>query len=191
VRVIAGRLGGRRLHAARGRSVRPTADRVRESLFSILGHAVVDARILDLYAGTGALAIEALSRGGRRATCIERDARAIAALERNIAELGLADRVEVARADALDFARRLEGGPWLGDPTHQPNDGTAYDVVLCDPPYRAPLAPLAEAVLEKRWWKTVAVIEHSSSTEPPAPAPGTRNDTRRYGDTAITLYWRR
>jgi 16S rRNA (guanine966-N2)-methyltransferase len=179
MRVIAGRLGGRRLHAARGRGVRPTADRVRESLFAILGDAVLDASILDLYAGTGALAIEALSRGGRRATCVERDTRALAALKRNVDELGLAERVEVAHSDALAFARRVE------------DRGNRYDLVFCDPPYREPLAPLAGAVLEGGWWTTLTVIEHASSTEPPAPPQGTRSDTRHYGDSAITFYWRR
>jgi 16S rRNA (guanine(966)-N(2))-methyltransferase RsmD len=159
--------------------MRPTADRVRESLFSILGDAVVDASVLDLYAGTGALAIEALSRGARRAMCVERDARALAALKRNVDELGLGNRVEVARSDALEFARRAA------------KEGASYDIVFCDPPYRDPLAPLDEAVLDEPWWTTVAVIEHASATEPPASPPGARSETRRYGDTAITFYWRR
>jgi 16S rRNA (guanine(966)-N(2))-methyltransferase RsmD len=179
MRVIAGQLGGRRLHAARGRGVRPTTDRVRESLFSILGDAVLDARILDLFAGTGALAIEALSRGGRRAMCVERDARALAVLKRNVDELGLEDRVEVVRSDAIEFARRVA------------REDTSYDVVFCDPPYRDSLTPLGEAVLGGSWWTTVAVVEHASTIEPPAPPPDTRSDTRRYGDTAITFYWRR
>ena len=179
MRVIAGRLGGRRLHATRGRGVRPTADRVRESLFAILGDAVLDASVLDLYAGTGALAIEAVSRGARRATCVERDARALAVLERNVEELGIGDRVQAARSDALHYARQLA------------HEATSYDVVLCDPPYRDPLDPLRAAVLESAWWTTVAVIEHDASTDPPAATPGLRADTRQYGDSAITFYWRR
>jgi 16S rRNA (guanine966-N2)-methyltransferase len=179
VRVIAGQLGGRRLRAARGRGVRPTADRVREALFSILGAAVTDARVLDLYAGTGALAIEALSRGAREATCVERDAGALAALARNVEDLALEGRLTVARGDALEHCRRLATG------------AATYDVVFCDPPYRLPLEPLGPALVEAAWWTTVTVLEHAAATTPPPAPDGVARDTRRYGDTAITFYWRR
>ena len=178
MRVIAGRYGGRRLHAARGRTVRPTADRVREALFSILGPAVAGATVLDLFAGTGALAIEALSRGARHATCVERDPRALAALGRNVDELGLADRVTIARGDAVDHARRAE------------QSGATYDIVFCDPPYRLPLESIREAVIGAGWWTTAVVLEHAAMTAPPEPPAGVTADTRRYGDTAITLYVR-
>jgi 16S rRNA (guanine966-N2)-methyltransferase len=179
VRVIAGQLGGRRLRAVRGRDVRPTADRVREALFSILGNAVAGARVLDLYAGTGALAIEALSRGAREATCVERDPGALAALARNVEDLALARRLTVTRGDALEVCRRLAAG------------AAGYDVVFCDPPYRVPLEPLGPALVGAAWWTTVAVLEHAASTTPPTPPEGVASDTRRYGDTAITFYWRR
>jgi 16S rRNA (guanine966-N2)-methyltransferase len=179
VRVIAGQLGGRRLRAVRGRGVRPTADRVREALFSILGDAVDDARVLDLYAGTGALAIEALSRGARSATCVERERQALAMLGQNVEDLGLGSRVSIVRGDALEFCRRM------------PVDGGAYEVVFGDPPYRAPLAPLGPALVEAEWWGTVVVLEHAAEAPPPTAPPGVTIDTRRYGDTAITFYWRR
>jgi 16S rRNA (guanine(966)-N(2))-methyltransferase RsmD len=178
VRVIAGRLRGRRLAATRGRGVRPTSDRVREALFSILGGAVVDARVLDLYAGTGALAVEALSRGARAATCVERDPAALAALARNVEELGLEGRLAVTRADAVEACRRLAG------------ERDAFDVVFCDPPYRMALAPLGPALVEAGWWTTVVALEHAAGTEPPAAPAGVTVDERRYGDTALTLYWR-
>jgi 16S rRNA (guanine966-N2)-methyltransferase len=178
LRVIAGRLGGRRLRAARGRGVRPTADRVREALFSILGAAVADAAVLDLYAGTGALAIEAVSRGARRARCVEREAGALAALARNVEDLGLAGRVEVVRGDALEACRRIAAA------------AETFDVVFCDPPYRMELAPLGPALVAAGWWTTVAVIEHASGTAPLAPPAGVAIDTRRYGDTALSFYWR-
>lgn len=179
MRVIAGRFGGRRLHAVRGRVVRPTADRVREALFSVLEPALPEARVLDLYAGTGALAIEALSRGAASAVCVERDPRALAALERNVTALAIADRVRIVRGDALAFARRAERGD------------ERYDVVFCDPPYRAPLDAVAAAVVEAEWWTRIAVLEHAARTEPPAAPEGVAAETRRYGDTAITIYRRR
>jgi len=177
MRVVSGRYGGRQLHAVRSPGLRPTADRVREALFAILGDAVVGASVADLYAGTGALAIEAVSRGAGRATCVERSRRAVRVIERNVAELGLAGRIEIVRGDALAFARKAAGG-----------EG-AFDVVLCDPPYAAPLDPLVES-LAGEWWTTVAVIEHAAGREI-APPPGVEADERRYGDTGLTVLWRR
>ncbi len=176
--MIAGRLGGRRLRAPRGRDLRPTADRVREALFSILGEDVREARVLDLYAGTGALAIEAISRGAREATCVERDRSALEALERNADELGLGGRLRVAREDALAFCRGLAGAE------------AAYDVVFCDPPYRTSPAPLGSALIDAGWWTTVVALEHAADVEPPPAPAGLAADTRRWGDTAITFYRR-
>lgn len=177
MRVIAGEFRGRRLASARTRGLRPTADRVREALFSILGAAVEGARVLDLYAGTGALALEALSRGARAATCVERSPAALAALERNVRELGLADRVTIVRGDALAYARRLHG------------ESDRFDVVFCDPPYADPPAPILADVVGGSWWTTAAVLEHPGSRSPAAPA-GLSADTRRYGDTGVTIFRR-
>lgn len=177
MRVISGRYGGRRLHAVRSPGLRPTGDRVREALFAILGDAVVGSSVADLYAGTGALAIEAISRGAERATCVERSRRAVRAIERNLAGLGLEGRIEVVRGDALAFARKAASG------------GRVFDVVLCDPPYAAPLDPLVES-LAGDWWTTVAVVEHAVGREI-APPPGVEADERRYGDTGLTVLWRR
>ena len=117
MRIVAGEYGGRRLHAPRGTRTRPTADRVREALFSMLGD-VSGARVLDLYAGSGALGIEALSRGAASAVFVERDARAAATITRNLDALG-AD-AEVRRQDALRFLASGAG---------------PFDLVFCDPPY--------------------------------------------------------
>ncbi len=117
LRVVAGRFGGRRLERPRGAPTRPTADRVREALFSMLGDVDGD-RVLDLFAGSGALGIEALSRGAASAVFVERDARAAAAIKRNLESLGVEARV--ARQDVLGFLGR-EQGP--------------FDLVFCDPPY--------------------------------------------------------
>ncbi len=177
MRVIAGEFGGRRLASAAAKGLRPTADRVREALFSILGSEVEDARVLDLYAGTGALALEALSRGAASAVCVERSAAALAALERNVRDLGLEERVAIERVDALAYARRLRGRT------------DSFDVVFCDPPYADPLEHLLESVVAEGWWTRAAVVEHAASRRPDAP-PGTDVDTRRYGDTGVSIFRR-
>jgi 16S rRNA (guanine966-N2)-methyltransferase len=177
VRVIAGEFGGRRLASASAKGLRPTADRVREALFSILGAEVEGARVLDLYAGTGALALEAVSRGAESAVCVERSAAALAALERNVRELGLEERVSIERGDALGYARRLLGST------------DRFDVVFCDPPYADPLEPLLESVVAEGWWSRAAVVEHAAARRPAAP-PGTEVDTRRYGDTGVSIFRR-
>lgn len=176
MRVIAGEFGGRRLRAADAADLRPTSGRVREALFSILGDAVHGAEVLDLYAGTGALALEAISRGATRATCVERGRTALRALRRNVVALGLEDRVAIVREDALAFARRC------------PDRETTFDGVFCDPPYAKRLEPLADA-LAGSWWRRFAVVEHAAGREIDPPA-GVEVDTRRYGDTAIDVWWR-
>jgi 16S rRNA (guanine(966)-N(2))-methyltransferase RsmD len=123
MRVIAGDLRGQRLVAPRGWKVRPTSDRAREAIFSALGGMVEGATVLDLYCGTGALAIEALSRGAARATLVDRDTRAALG---NVERLGLAGRVELVRADA---SRWLAGRP-------EGEDAPSFDLVFVDAPYR-------------------------------------------------------
>jgi 16S rRNA (guanine(966)-N(2))-methyltransferase RsmD len=123
MRVIAGELGGQRLVAPRGWKVRPTSDRAREAIFSVLGGRVEGATVLDLFCGTGALAIEALSRGAARATLVDRDTRAALG---NVENLGLAERVELVRADVSRWlAGRLES-----------DDAPRFDLVFVDAPYK-------------------------------------------------------
>jgi 16S rRNA (guanine966-N2)-methyltransferase len=176
VRVVAGRLGGRRLATPRGTLTRPTSDRVREALFGVLGD-VEGARALDLFAGSGALGIEALSRGAAHATFVEADPAAVAAVRRNVADLKLGDVADLRRADARAFLRNA------------PRAGRHYDLVFVDPPYRH-AAALADALGEGL---------------PPVLAPGARVvvesdrrdplelalpllDERRYGDTLIRIH---
>lgn len=123
MRVIAGELKGQRLVAPRGWKVRPTSDRVREAIFSALGERVEGARVLDLYCGTGALAIEALSRGAEAAVLVDRDTRPALG---NIQRLGLAERAELLRADV---------GRWLGQVSSGSFAGK-FDLVFVDAPYR-------------------------------------------------------
>jgi 16S rRNA (guanine966-N2)-methyltransferase len=123
VRVIAGDLKGQQLVAPRGWKVRPTSDRAREAIFSVLGERVDGARLLDLYCGTGALAIEALSRGAAHATLVDRDTRAAVG---NVERLGLAERVELVRADVSRWLGNREGG----------EEESIFDLVFVDAPYR-------------------------------------------------------
>jgi 16S rRNA (guanine966-N2)-methyltransferase len=123
MRVIAGELKGQRLVAPRGWKVRPTSDRVREAIFSALGERVDGALVLDLYCGTGALAIEALSRGAERAVLVDRDTRPALG---NVQRLGLAERTELVRADAGRWLAQVSSGPF----------GGKFDLVFVDAPYR-------------------------------------------------------
>ena len=174
-RVIAGRFGGRRLQAPPGDATRPTADRVREALFSILGTRVQDARVLDLFAGSGALGLEALSRGAAQVTFVETAPAALKALRANLAAVG-AD-AEVVRADAL---RWLRGAP---------GDARQYDLVFLDPPYRraealgATLSELLPAVLAPG-----ALVVAESDRRSPLELSIHATDERRYGDTLIRIH---
>jgi 16S rRNA (guanine966-N2)-methyltransferase len=123
MRVIAGELKGQRLVAPRGWKVRPTSDRVREAIFSALGDRVEGALVLDLYCGTGALAIEALSRGAERAVLVDRDTRPALG---NVQRLGLAERAELVRADAGRWLAQVSPGSFAGK----------FDLVFVDAPYR-------------------------------------------------------
>ena len=174
MRIVAGRYGGRRIAAPPGRDTRPTADRVREALFSILG-ALDGARVLDLYAGSGALGIEALSRGAAAAVFVERDRRAAAVLRDNLRALG-AD-ADVRQVDALAALRGARAG------------GETYDLVLCDPPYRqAPELgrPLGEALVPVLADGARVVTE--SDCRAPLDLLLPLTDERRYGDTLIRIH---
>jgi 16S rRNA (guanine966-N2)-methyltransferase len=132
MRIIAGSSGGIRLFVPKT-EVRPTMDRVKAAIFSSLGERVIGARVLDLFAGTGALGIEALSRGAASATFVERDPRAVAAIERNLAQAHLSGRIR--KQDVFDFLQR-------------PSTAETYDLVFADPPYeRSQLGPSFTALL--------------------------------------------
>jgi 16S rRNA (guanine966-N2)-methyltransferase len=200
VRVIAGKYGGRRLRAPRGRATRPTSDRVREALFSMLGGpmpaglegeagpegavGLQGAVVLDLFAGTGALAIEALSRGAERAVLVERDPRALEVLKANLAELGLGPEVaEARRADALAALRNAR------------ERAETYDLVFVDPPYRHAGVlgrELGEALPPLLAPRARVVTESDRRTELPLRSPLLEVEAeRRYGDTVITIQRRR
>lgn len=128
MRIIAGEHGGRRIRAPEGEGTRPMLDRVREALFSTLQDWMDGARVLDLFAGSGSLGLESLSRGAQAARLIESDRAALELLRANVAELGLAERAELVRSDALE-PRNWAGGKLLGADVR-------YDLIFLDPPYR-------------------------------------------------------
>ncbi|HET7565133.1 MAG TPA: 16S rRNA (guanine(966)-N(2))-methyltransferase RsmD [Gemmatimonadaceae bacterium] len=169
MRIVSGRWRGRIIKAPADERVRPTADRVREAWMSILQADLVDARVLDLFAGSGALGLEALSRGATSADFVELSARSLRALRENAAALGAEPQVAIHRGDALRFIEHLAP--------------QAYDVAFADPPYGL---GLAERVVQ-RWletpFATVLSVEHAARETLPAGA-----DTRRYGDTAISIF---
>ena len=173
MRVVAGSFKGRRLAAPKGARTRPTADRVREALFSMLGD-VGGARVLDLYAGSGALGIEALSRGASNAVFVERDPQAVAAIERNLTAVGV--DAPVARQDVLRFLGRAEG---------------PFDLVFCDPPYDSAsrlAAPLAERL--PALTSDDARIVTESDKRNPLELPFPLLTERTYGDTRIAIHGR-
>jgi 16S rRNA (guanine(966)-N(2))-methyltransferase RsmD len=172
LRVVAGELGGRRLQSPPRRSaaVRPTADRVREALFSILGD-VAGAAVLDLYCGTGALGIEAVSRGAAGAVLVDTHT---ALAYRNVSELGLGDRCEVVRSDARAYLRRAR---------------RSFDLIFCDPPYR--LADRLEGELDSlipaRLAEGGRLICESAARHPLELSLPLLAE-RRYGDTLIRIH---
>ncbi|MDP9386272.1 MAG: 16S rRNA (guanine(966)-N(2))-methyltransferase RsmD [Actinomycetota bacterium] len=176
MRVIAGRYGGRRLQAPPGRETRPTSDRVREALFSVLGEQVAGARVLDLFAGSGALGLEALSRGAADVTFVDASPAAIRALRANLAALGA--EAEIVRGDALAALRNARA------------DARQYDLVFLDPPYRLAerLAPGLSEAVGGVLAPGGSVVTESDRRAPLAMEPLPLRDERRYGDTLIRIH---
>jgi 16S rRNA (guanine966-N2)-methyltransferase len=177
MRVVAGELRGRRIHSVPGRETRPTSDRARAGLFDWLGGRADDARVLDLFAGTGALGIEALSRGAREAVFVERARAALRVLRRNLEELELEARARIVEADLQRGLAPLARA--LG----------AFGLVLADPPYEGgwPARLLRDPALPSLVEPDGAlVIERSARAQPEAPPAALRlRDSKRYGETAF------
>jgi len=173
MRVVGGELGGRRLTGppkSKGANLRPTTDRVREALFSALDD-VADATVLDLFSGSGSLAIEALSRGAASAVLVDSDT---GLLTRNVDALGVRDRCTIVRSDALLYLRRA---------------GPRFDLVFCDPPYKLAdrLGPRLDKIIPPRLAPGARLIVESSTEEPlTLSLPVIRR--REYGSTALTIY---
>lgn len=185
MRVVAGVHGGRVLAAPKGGHTRPTSDRVKESLFAILRDEVVDAAVLDLYAGSGALGIEALSRGASHATFVDRSAQAIAAVRANLRTLRVpAEAVTIAKSTVMAYLNGSRA------------DTPAYDLAFLDPPYDTHdtadvMAALGGGDVPLLADTATVVIEHSRSAVV-ADVYGAleRVSVRRYGDTSLSLFRR-
>ena len=180
MRLTGGLERGRRLRAPRGPHTRPTAAKVREAIFNILGPPP-EGSVLDLYAGTGALGLEALSRGAIRAVFVERDHQALVALRRNLRELGLEDRSAVVGAEVCGALRRLAARD------------EHFSWVFLDPPYaketEGVLAELSGGDLLTPC--AVVIVEHDRRHRPPASVGGLfQTDRRQYGDTELSFYRR-
>ena len=180
MRVVGGRLRGRALVAPRSQAIRPTSDRLRESLFNILAHAygdpVTGARVLDLYAGTGALAIEALSRGAAFALFIDDGAEARALMRENVDALGLGQVTRIFRRDATKLGAAHPVEP--------------FGLVFLDPPYGQGLAAPALASLRQGGWlapDALIVVEEAADAAFAPPAGYTELERRTYDDTMIAV----
>jgi 16S rRNA (guanine966-N2)-methyltransferase len=181
MRIVAGKFRGASIEAPKGLATRPTSDRVRQALFNVLEHGAPrfdfeGARVLDLFAGSGALGLEALSRGARYAVFIEESAQARAAIRRNVEALGLTGVTKIWRRDATKLGAAG---------TLQP-----FQLIFCDPPYGRGLGEraLAEAI-DGGWTEQggIAVLEEHAEANITWPAPLHEIDRRRYGDTQIAI----
>lgn len=172
MRVIAGEAKGRRLVAPAGTTTRPAQDRLRESIFGTLGERCEDAEVLDLYAGSGALGIEALSRGARAATFVDRDVAAVAAIRRNLETTKYADRSRVVREDAASFVRRSTA---------------SFDLVFCDPPYAdvEALSALLAGDDLRRVTRGLLVVRSLRKHAPPVPAEWRVERERDVGEDVV------
>ena len=176
MRIIAGTLKGRRLDTPEWEGLRPTSDKLRETLFNVLGARVSDARVIDGYAGTGAVGLEAVSRGAAHVTFVESDPRAVRLVERNLQRCAVTDRYAIIRARFADAARRLPAG--------------MFDLVLLDPPYGPQeLLSALEAAAPLLSADGLLVLEHARRDEAPArTATITKLRDVMSGDSALTLY---
>ncbi len=181
MRIVGGRFKGRRLAEPRNNEIRPTTDRNRESLFNILSHGFADklnaTRVLDVFAGTGALGLEALSRGARFGVFIEQSAQGRGLLRNNIEDLGLTGETKIFRRDATRPGSIGTIGP--------------FNLVFADPPYRKQLGQQAALALAREGWladDSLLVLEESEGYLPDRLEGFERVDERRFGATAIGLF---
>ena len=181
MRIVAGKFRGASLVAPKGLATRPTSDRVRQALFNVLEHGapaveLEGKRVLDLFAGSGALGLEALSRGAKFALFIEDDAGARAAIRRNVEALGLTGASKIWRRDATKLGEAGTLAP--------------FELVFCDPPYGQGLGERALVAAAEGGWIVpggIAVLEEHADVEVAWPARFSEIDRRRYGDTQIAI----
>jgi 16S rRNA (guanine966-N2)-methyltransferase len=173
LRVAGGEARGRRLKAPKG--IRPTQGMVKEAIFNLIGPGIADAQVLDLFAGSGALGIEALSRGAANVTFVDREPRGLAILRQNLEALDLKARAAVVRADVV---RWLEASP---------GQIKEAGVVFMDPPYEDVVLDRALKVIDRTVGDAIVLVEHSRRQELPALARLRVDRQRRYGDTMVSV----
>ncbi|NQU07680.1 MAG: 16S rRNA (guanine(966)-N(2))-methyltransferase RsmD [Candidatus Abyssubacteria bacterium] len=180
MRITGGEAKGIAIKAPKGARVRPTSDKVREALFATLGEDVPGKRVLDLFAGSGALAIEALSRGAEFAALVEKEPTVARTIESNLQKTGLSDRAKIIRADFRSALRKLG------------RDKERFDLVFIDPPYQSGLLDeVAEALTKHRVTnsRSIIVVEHFKKADPPESISGLPlARTRDYGQTSLSYY---
>ncbi len=180
MRIVAGTFGGRRLHAPKGREIRPTSDRVREAIFSILGPTVLAAGVLDLFAGTGALGLEALSRGASEVVFVDQSADAVRLIRANIGLIGVQERVRIIHGPVNQAIHRLAG------------EGKSFDLIFMDPPYgKGAVQNTFSRLGEVARSGTRVVVEHDVRDLVPLPSENqewVKLQERKYGDTAVSFY---
>jgi 16S rRNA (guanine966-N2)-methyltransferase len=176
MRIIAGAFKGRMLQAPTWDGLRPTSDRLRETLFNVLAPRIAGARVLDVCAGTGAVGLEALSRGARCVTFAEQDRRAVSLIEANLRKCQVSGGYTIERRDALARATVFPGGP--------------FDIVFLDPPYaQRSLDPWLQLAAANAATDGLIVLEHATRQDAPAtPAGLARTRVLRQGDSTLTFY---
>lgn len=175
MRIIAGEFKGRRLKTPTWEGLRPTSDKLRETLFNILAPRIAGAAVLDVFAGTGAVGLESLSRGAARAVFIEQDRRAAALIAANAALCGVENRCVIIRDRAERVLTRQRGDEW-------------FDVIVVDPPYEfEPLGELLDAAVGHLAPGGVLILEHASRRTAPAVTGARHTRTVRSGDSALTM----
>lgn len=178
MRIIAGDFRGRRLHPPKSDRIRPTIDRVREAIFNIIAAEIPEARVLDLFAGTGAMGLEALSRGAALSVFVDQGSEAVRLIRENIKLCGAEDRSQILQEPVLSAVRHLAGR------------GERFDLIFMDPPYGKGLIEKALEILDTvAHTDTLIVAEHHVKDEAPTnPGIWTKERERRYGDTMISIY---
>jgi 16S rRNA (guanine966-N2)-methyltransferase len=174
LRIISGEFGGRRIRAPSGQGTRPTREAVREAWFSAIGERLPGARVLDLYAGSGALGLEALSRGAATVRFVESNRRARDILRQNLAALGVEERADIVNREALSFVRELPVG-----------EERAWDIALADPPYASGHAPVLVSVFAAAPFVAMLCVEHREGVR----FPIVPDWERRYGETALSIFF--
>jgi 16S rRNA (guanine(966)-N(2))-methyltransferase RsmD len=175
MRVIAGALKGRRLRTPTWEGLRPTSDKLRETLFNLLAPAMAGARVLDGYAGTGAVGIEAISRGAREVAFVEHDRRAQALIAQNLADCGIAEGYAIIGSTVLHAIETLRDGP-------------AFDIVFLDPPYASDIHDVLQTVGAIVKEDGIVIVEHARRAQPPVVTGLKRTREVRSGDSSLSMY---